>query len=130
MDRVQESAVVEVDAVGTTIQDLTLTQEQLGYTVSGEVITIEVVDAARELARYQAENGEGPPGRLRHEPRSQHHPQSHHLGPDPHGHVGTSGDAPPTRLDGVAGQASMWAWDLGNRNFAPVNSKPPTPRLF
>ena len=59
VDRVQESAVVEADAVGTTIQDLTLTQEQLGYSVSGEVITIEVVDGARELARYQAENGEG-----------------------------------------------------------------------
>ena len=51
--------MVEADAVGTTIQDLTLTQEQLGYTVSGEVITIEVVDGARELARYQVVNGEG-----------------------------------------------------------------------
>ena len=59
VDRVQESAVVDAEAVGTTIQDLTLTQEQLGYTVSGEVISIEVVDGARELARYQAENGEG-----------------------------------------------------------------------
>ena len=45
VDRVQEAKVVEADAVGTTIQDLTLTQEQLGYTVSGEVITIEVVEA-------------------------------------------------------------------------------------
>ena len=60
VDRVQESAVVEADAVGTTIQDLTLTQEQLGYTVSGEVITIEVVDGARELARYQAEMVKAP----------------------------------------------------------------------
>lgn len=59
VDRVQESKVVEANSVGTTIQDLTLTQEQLGYTVSGEVITIEVVDGARELARYQAVNGEG-----------------------------------------------------------------------
>ena len=49
MDRVQESAVVEAEAVGTTIQDLTLTQEQLGYTVSGEVITIEVVDGGSRI---------------------------------------------------------------------------------
>ena len=49
VDRVQESVVVEADAVGTTIQDLTLTQEQLGYTVSGEVITIEVVDGGSRI---------------------------------------------------------------------------------
>ena len=49
VDRVQESAVVEADVVGTTIQDLTLTQEQLGYTVSGEVITIEVVDGGSRI---------------------------------------------------------------------------------
>ena len=51
VDRVQESKVVEADDVGTTIQNMTLTQEQLGYTVYGEVITIDVIDGAREMAK-------------------------------------------------------------------------------
>ncbi|MEE3053515.1 MAG: oligopeptide:H+ symporter [Planctomycetota bacterium] len=56
VDRVNQERVVDSEEVGKTIE-LQLTQEQLGYTIGGSVMTLDRLDALRNKAKE--EGGEG-----------------------------------------------------------------------
>tara|TARA_B100001105_G_scaffold82413_1_gene65343 strand:- start:1558 stop:3705 length:2148 start_codon:yes stop_codon:yes gene_type:complete len=56
VDRVNQERVVESEEVGKTIE-LQLTQEQLGYTIGGSVMTLDRLEALRKKAKDEASKG-------------------------------------------------------------------------